>query len=483
MANIKDILNYCRDAATVNGYSYRLVRGLADVNAISGNNFPMVCVLAPVTESGYKEKATHNFTLFVLDKVPKVTQDTVVNTNDRYHAEYKALDDVFNTWHSSLVGTTSNGLQVFFTEVGSDIEVTRLRDGQTNEEVLGIQVTFELITTWYCGDVNADIPSGGGSCDPATVLNADGSSYLTVASGGSVQLTGVEITGNTPSTGVQNDGNTFDVSGVTIAGNTPATGVQDDGSTFTVSGVTVNDDGVSTTYDDGSTVNIFRNGWSVLLDGINQYAEVTGVNDFNFEYDDAFSVEFWVRNDGLAFATYVSNYNRSTTQGWRVVRSGTGSNRGGINFQIGNGSINYRVTTNSTSLLTEGLWHHVVVCKPTNNNANNASIYVDGVSVPFTVLDTGGTGAFTHNNGLWLGTDADVDIGTLDARFDSLAVYNRELSAAEALAHYNNGRPTDRSGDSGLVGYWRFENDFTDETVASNDLTAFNSPTFSRQRP
>jgi len=340
MANIKDILNYCRDAATVNGYSYRLVRGLADVNAISGNNFPMVCVLAPVTESGYKEKATHNFTLFILDKVPKVTQDTVVNTNDRYHAEYKALDDVFNTWHTSLVGTTSNGLQVFFTEVGSDIEVTRLRDGQTNEEVLGIQVTFELITTWYCGDVNADIPSGGGSCDAATVLNADGSSYLTVASGGSVQLTGVEITGNTPSTGVQNDGTTFDVLGVTV-----------------------NDDGVSTTYDDGSTVNVFRNGWSVLLDGVNQYAAVTGVTDFNFEYADDFSVEFWVRNDGLSFAVYVGTYDSSTTQGWRVVRSGTGSNRGGIDFQIANGSIDYRISTNSTSLLTEGLWHHVVVTK------------------------------------------------------------------------------------------------------------------------
>jgi len=83
---------------------------------------------------------------------------------------------------------------------------------------------------------------------------------------------------------------------------------------------------------------------------------------------------------------------------------------------------------------------------------------------------------------LWVGANANL-VAFLDANFDSLVIYNRELSAAEALAHYNNGRPTDRSGDSGLVGYWRFENDFTDETVASNDLTGFNSPTFSRQRP
>jgi len=573
LANIKDILNYCKEAATANGYSYRLIRSVSDVNSITANQFPMIAVLPPPTESGYLEKGVHGFTVFVLDKLPMVTQDTTKNTNDRYHAKYKALDDAFYAWHTSLVN--SNSGQSLFSNVGSDVTISRLRDGRTNEELLGIQVEFELVTTWYCNGTNPDIPTGGGgSCDPATILNADGSSYTTVASGGTLQLSGVNVAGQTPATGVKNDGTTFTVSGVTISGNTPATGVQQDGTTFTVSGVTVsgqtpstgvkndgttftvsgvtvtgqtpstgvqqdgstftvsgvtisgntpatgtqqdgsvfsvsgvtisgntpatgvqqdgstfsvsgvtvNDDGTSTTYDDGTTVNIFRNGWSVLLDGINQYAEVN-TTDFNFGYSDAFSVEFWVKNSSIQSAVYICNFDTSPQNGWRVLRGGTGANRGGIRFHIADaGSFNYDIQTTSTSLLTAGLWHHVVVTKPANNTAANARIYVDGVSVSTSVLSTGGTATPAFLDKLTVGWNSDGAGNTADAYFDCITIYNRELLAVEALTHYNNGRPNDRSNDSGLVGYWRFENDFTDE-LGNNDLTGFNSPVFSRQRP
>ena len=526
MANIKDILNYGKEAAIANGYSYRIVRSLSDVNAITANQFPLICILPPSSEAAYLDKATHSLTVFVLDKVKKVKQDTTKNTNDRYHAEYKALDDAFYAWHTSMVN--SNNGESIFTPVGEDISISRLWDGRTNEELIGSQYEVDFVTTWYCNGSNPDIPSGGGgSCDPATVLNADGSSYLTVASGGSVQLTGVTIAGQTPNTGVQNDGTTFTVSGVTIAGQTPNTGVQQDGSTFTVTGVTVSgntpatgvqqdgstfsvsgvtvtgntsatgvkqdgstfnvsgvtvNDGGSTTYDDGTTVNIFRNNYSVLLNGTTQYLDQT-TTDMNFGYADDFSVEFWVRNDALTFATYVGNYDTSPSNGWRINRGGTGANRGGIDFQIAaGGSIDYRIITNSTSLLTAGLWHHVVVCKPANNVAANACIYVDGVSVPFTVNNTGGVATPTFLDKLTIGANSDLAGNLLDARFDSCVIYNRELSAAEVTDHYNNGRPDDRSNDSGALRYFRFENDLTD-TLGNQDLTGYNSPTFSNQRP
>jgi len=242
------------------------------------------------------------------------------------------------------------------------------------------------------------------------------------------------------------------------------------------------DDGVSTTYNDGSTVNIFRNNFSLLLDGVNQYAEVN-TTDFNFGYTDAFSVEFWVRNDALVFAVYVGTYNTSPLNGWRVIRHGSYLNRGGLAFQLAaGGSLGYWIVSNSTALLTEGLWHHVVVTKPANNVATNARIYVNGVSVAFTVNNTGGTGTATFLDKLTIGGNSDGTAIQLDANFDNLSIYNRELSAAEVTAHYGTGRPTDRSSDSGLVGYWKFENNYDDE-IGSNDFTAYNSPTFSRQRP
>jgi hypothetical protein len=288
-------------------------------------------------------------------------------------------------------------------------------------------------------DANGDYvwAAGGGSCADATLYRTDGTTvYQTIASGGS----------------------------------------------YTTLGSTVNDDGTSFTLEDGDTYNVFRNNYSVLLNGTTQYLDQS-TTDFNFGYADDFSVEFWVRNDGLSFATYVANFDTSPQNGWRVARGGTGANRGGITFQIAaGGSFDYRIETNSTSLLTAGLWHHVVVCKPANNVAANACIYVDGVSVPFTVNNTGGVATPTFLDKLTIGANSDLAGNLLDARFDSCIIYNRELSAAEVLDHYNNGRPDDRSNDSGALRYFRFENNLTD-TLGNQDLTGYNSPTFSNQRP
>jgi hypothetical protein len=463
--------------------------------------------------------------VFVLNRLKNTTGDTLAHSNDKLHGAYKVLEDAFYAWLSSLEALGGGGIvQVPF---DSDVEISRLRDRQLQDELIGIQVQLTIYTTWYCGTDNPNLPSSG-TCADATILNADGSSYLTVASGGSVQLTGVEVTGNTSATGVYNDGSTFQVSGVEVTGNTPisgtfndgstvsvsgfeltgrtaasgtfndgssyevsgvevtgatsASGTYNDGSVFTVSGVTVNDDGNTFTLQDGDTYNVFRNGWSVQLNGTNQYLD-QDTTDFNFGYSDAFSVEFWVYNNDLRFATYICNLSAFPLDGWRIGKHGTGTNRGGIFFAISdNGNRDYVVETNSTSLLTVGLWHHVVVTKPANNVAANARIYINTVSVPFTVAATGGTGTPTFSDKLTIGANSDLSSIQLNALFDSCIIYNRELSAAEVTSHYNNGRPTDRSGDAGALRYFRFENDLTDE-LGNQDLTGYNSPTFSRQRP
>lgn len=389
-----------------------------------------------------------------------------------------------------------------------------LEDGAT--QVLGDYVVYQSNGTTEVVRLTATLAGGSHTLSGAVVNNSAGSPLTTLEDGQDIDVGDVIIYQPDGTTVVSTILATIAGSSHTLSGSTledsasAALATLDDGQTqtlqdyivyqsdgstpvhtftaklagdsHTLSGVTVNDYGTPYTLEDGEVYNVWRNGWSVQLDGVNQYAAVTSVTDFNFEYADAMSVQFWVRNDGLAFAPYITNYNTSTTQGWRIFRNGSGSSRGGLTFVIANGSIGYQVDTSSTSLITAGLWSHVVFTKPANNNASNGKFYVDGVAVSVSAATTGGTGSFTHNDCLHLGINSNLLGSTLDARFDSLSIYDVELSAAQVTTIYNNGRPFDRSGDSNMIGYWRFENDFTDET-GSNDLTGYNSPTFSRQRP
>lgn len=67
-----------------------------------------------------------------------------------------------------------------------------------------------------------------------------------------------------------------------------------------------------------------------------------------------------------------------------------------------------------------------------------------------------------------------------DGKIDELRVWNDIRSGAEIAANWI----TDIDpASAGLVGYWKFENNYLDETSNNNDLTATNSPVFSTSVP
>ena len=42
-----------------------------------------------------------------------------------------------------------------------------------------------------------------------------------------------------------------------------------------------------------------------------------------------------------------------------------------------------------------------------------------------------------------------------DGNIDEISLWGKELSSGEVSAIYNSGTPTDLSGESNLIGYWR----------------------------
>jgi len=151
-----------------------------------------------------------------------------------------------------------------------------------------------------------------------------------------------------------------------------------------------------------------------------------------------------------------------------------------------------------------GVWKHVVLTWDTSASYTNPStsvsysgamkIYVDGTlrgegQSNFPSHNTTGT---SHNLvGIDSGTVFDtIRIGAnfndsqhMDALIDEWALFDKVLSASEVSNIYNSGVPADLSGESDLIGWWRFEDDTSDSSSNSNSGTLTNGATFSSTTP
>ena len=69
-----------------------------------------------------------------------------------------------------------------------------------------------------------------------------------------------------------------------------------------------------------------------------------------------------------------------------------------------------------------------------------------------------------------------------EVSLDEISFYTAAKSASDIADIYNSGVPKDESGRTGLVGYWRLEDNGTDSSSNSNDF-AVTGATFSTSVP
>lgn len=195
---------------------------------------------------------------------------------------------------------------------------------------------------------------------------------------------------------------------------------------------------------------------SMIFDGVNEY--VTMGNVLGFEYTDTFSVSAWFKMSGAGDDVVVSKQDGTTTyRGWGLFL-----NSGQINWQLNNdvGS-SLRTQIKTTDTFNDGNWHHVVATysASTPGAAADMDLYVDGVNVATSVVsDTLGTNTISNTSSLNLGARTDGADGHFAGDIDEVAVYDKELSLAEAQWIYNGGYPRDLAdvaAPSNLVAWWR----------------------------
>ena len=197
------------------------------------------------------------------------------------------------------------------------------------------------------------------------------------------------------------------------------------------------------------------------VNGAQRFAATSGINvpaskAFNWGPTDSFSIEFWVKTDGLV------------SPGTNQVIIGRGVGAAGMFWWVGaeqtSGNAifylrdeNDRVERLEGNIsLTNGEWHHVVAVR--NGATDENILYVDGV------LRAGATETFAG-----FASSDDLTIGYVSNTFhfigtiDEVALYDRELDLVnDVQAHFNSGNDYCGGSDAPTT----FFAPFPDETVA-----------------
>lgn len=168
-----------------------------------------------------------------------------------------------------------------------------------------------------------------------------------------------------------------------------------------------------------------------LFDGNTAGIDVPAGPAFNWDTNDSFSIEFWVKAEpaqtcSTSDQVMVGRVDDTTGLKWTL---GCAGDSGRAWFQLADAD-GIDLTIESEKIITTGVWHHIVGVRDDVNNLN--SLYVDGTEVSAAQSYTGNFVSMT----------APLNIGYLDSGeyfegvLDEVAIYNDVFSKDEIRTRY-----------------------------------------------
>jgi hypothetical protein len=198
---------------------------------------------------------------------------------------------------------------------------------------------------------------------------------------------------------------------------------------------------------------------SFVFDGVNEYITISSLATSG----DDLAISFWGKLPNLSSgASYII---AGDSNNYIYYNSNE------IMYAKINGSTAYIITNaGGVPNVFDGNWHYFVVSKV----GSTVTFWFDGVS--YANAGTGTTGGFTTTHIGAYTTGASGVNGNLD----DVAIFEADKTGS-INTFYNSGVPTDLSGESGLVGYWIFDDatfstnwTVPDNSTNSNDGTSAN---------
>ena len=253
----------------------------------------------------------------------------------------------------------------------------------------------------------------------------------------------------------------------------------------------------------------FTNTKSLSFDGVSDFAEFSANGNGNRDVFQSllgagsFTVSYWVKA-----ADIVKGGNGNTVTLMNGVATGSGlvflnlgviygpshsqaSLRDVIQFRYQRPEGTYFNTEadHSGVTLSDDTWIHIAYTSTINGSSRDGKVYINGSVLPNNSDSnsiSGGDFSAKEEARFPLGAtffNASVSVFS-EISLDEIAFYNTALTASQVSDIYNSGVPGDELAVHGnrVVGYWRLEDDGTDGSANSNDLTVTGA-TFSTSVP
>ncbi len=213
--------------------------------------------------------------------------------------------------------------------------------------------------------------------------------------------------------------------------------------------------------------------------GSNQYASISNASQTGLNLSTKGTIEAWVNFESLPNNGIYQNI---------VSKDAGGTNRS-YSFRLFNSSGTYRLeglvydggnfdlySYNWTPIV--GVWYHVALTIDVGNpSATTFEFFINGVSVGNgTAIVNNNLSAINNSTASFVIGRQDGIASYFDGLIEEVRVWNDVRTQAEIAT--NMFTKLVPANEANLVGYWRFENDYLDETANNNDLTSSGSPVF-----
>ena len=196
--------------------------------------------------------------------------------------------------------------------------------------------------------------------------------------------------------------------------------------------------------------------YALDFNGVDNY--INCGNNFNQTGTSAFSISTWVKYTAGGSICVLAKAN-SNLPGYSLF-----SITSKIYFYLSAGTTNY-IEVKTSASVNDGNWHNILITYDGSGNASGTKIYLDG-SLDTIVGTDNFSGSSSNTTNLQIGArGSTIDIPFL-GKISNVAMWDTELSAANALTLYNSGKPSDLSSFSPApVAWWQLgENSYYDGT-------------------
>ena len=230
------------------------------------------------------------------------------------------------------------------------------------------------------------------------------------------------------------------------------------------------------------------NNYSLTFDGVATYV-TTDFNPDTYSLNEGFTVSYWVRPDEIAATRHALGRRAGSSD----ERFFFGIHNTRISIGVGSNATNDAAITHTMEV---GNWYHWVITYQGHSSGRARKIYMNGELLYTGTVAWGTTGNTDGGENVYFGgrNNNGNFVKAWAIGLDEVAIFDEEKDADWVSSTYNGRTPTDLQYESGIVGYWRFEEgtgttikDLSGNgnhgTLTSTDESTYGLPDWSKETP